>query len=458
VDPNHTGTNENGFGVSGVFNTSNFQAWSWVEYDDLLFVSVVRLQDGSRVMYTSTGSTSDDAWAYSVGGGTAVADGFGDVTNIGSHLYAFDLSLYAGTISNVGFNTGYTTNGADIWKGTGSGASLTWTRVTGDGFGDKSIAQFEAFTTFGGQMYVAGSNIVASGFKSDEESGYAGTKVFRLASGPLDDYDLDGVANNIDNCPLIPNSLQEDTGDSDGVGDACDNCSSTPNGPNGGTCICGGNSCMSDNDCDYGSCSMNQEDTNNDGVGDVCDQALCRAYLCRYENCSALKAAGREVDYNVCKPIQNQQVCIAAGCSWWNSPSAFPCMLDICLMDWDGKSGVGGGDFNLLKREYGRSCPTTHQPGDNLCQMYYNQYQTCVALDKAGSELDYYVCKGLSGTKSPADKIACENAGCTWYDSPSAFPCMLDICLMNWDVSSGVGGGDFNILKREFGRSCPYCP
>jgi len=184
VDVNDEGTNENGFGVSGSFETSNFQAWSWAEYDNLLFASVVRLKDGSRVMYTDSGSASDDAWVYSVGGDAAVADGFGEPTNIGSHLYAFDSSLYMGTISNVGFNAG-PTNGADIWKGTGPGATITWTRVTGNGFGDTSIAQFEAFTTFAGAMYVAGSNITASGFRGEEESGYTGAKIFRMGGAGL---------------------------------------------------------------------------------------------------------------------------------------------------------------------------------------------------------------------------------------------------------------------------------
>jgi hypothetical protein len=181
VDANDTGTNENGFGVSDSFQTSNFQAWSWAEYDDLLFVSVVRLQHGSRIMYTDSGSDIDGAWIYSVGGDATFSDGFGEVTNIGSHIYVFDSALYAGTISNVGFNDG-STNGADIWKGTGPGEKITWTRVTGDGFGDTSIVQFEAFTTFADTLYVAGSNITASGFKGEEEPGFAGAKIFRLVS------------------------------------------------------------------------------------------------------------------------------------------------------------------------------------------------------------------------------------------------------------------------------------
>jgi hypothetical protein len=261
VDLNDTGTNENGFGVADSFPTSNFQAWSWAEYDSLLFVAILRLKDGGRVMYTGSGADTDGAWNYSMGGDAAVPDGFGDVTNIGSVLYVFDSAVYAGTASNVGFNTGSATNGADIWKGTGPGATITWTRVTGNGFGDPSIAQFEAFTTFGGSLYVAGSNMTASALRGEESEGFTGAKVFKLVAGVTDDRDEDGALDNADNCP------------------------SSPNGPSGGTCTSGytGVACTTNGDCGTGGfCSMAQEDSDSDTVGDVCD------------NCPALANTSQE--------------------------------------------------------------------------------------------------------------------------------------------------------------------
>jgi len=85
-------------------------------------------------------------------------------------------------------------------------------------------------------------------------AGIAGV-VVNITDNP--DIDEDGIANNVDNCPLIDNANQTDT-DGDGAGDACDN----------------------DDDGDaiedsVDNCPLiantNQTDTDGDGAGDACD-------------------------------------------------------------------------------------------------------------------------------------------------------------------------------------------
>lgn len=63
------------------------------------------------------------------------------------------------------------------------------------------------------------------------------------------DFDGDGIADSVDNCPCNANPDQLDT-DGDGVGDGCDNCLYITN--------------------------PNQEDFDNDGVGDACDNCKYR--------------------------------------------------------------------------------------------------------------------------------------------------------------------------------------
>lgn len=69
-----------------------------------------------------------------------------------------------------------------------------------------------------------------------------------------DDFDGDGIPNDEDNCPLVPN------------------------GPEFGSCVAGEfGVCLADAECDTipgsndGFCSVSQEDTNGDGIGDACD-------------------------------------------------------------------------------------------------------------------------------------------------------------------------------------------
>ncbi|XP_073822844.1 cartilage oligomeric matrix protein-like [Musca autumnalis] len=95
-----------------------------------------------------------------------------------------------------------------------------------------------------------------------------------------DDADKDWVPNDNDNCPFAPNTNQIDS-DQDGVGDACDNCPFVPNSrqldaDNDGV----GNDCDDDIDNDTvlnanDNCilvsNVRQTDSDGDGIGDACD-------------------------------------------------------------------------------------------------------------------------------------------------------------------------------------------
>ena len=68
------------------------------------------------------------------------------------------------------------------------------------------------------------------------------------------DGDADGVSDDLDSCPLVPNGTQADA-DGDGLGDACDNCRLAPNGPA----------------WPAGQAALAQADADADSTGDACD-------------------------------------------------------------------------------------------------------------------------------------------------------------------------------------------
>ncbi len=92
------------------------------------------------------------------------------------------------------------------------------------------------------------------------------------------DQDDDGIPDDQDNCPTVPNANQADS-DADGVGNVCDNCPTTPNPDQADTNGDGlGNACDVDNDGipnadDNCPVTPNQDQADGDGdrVGNACD-------------------------------------------------------------------------------------------------------------------------------------------------------------------------------------------
>ncbi|MBM4310048.1 MAG: hypothetical protein FJ119_03755 [Deltaproteobacteria bacterium] len=227
VDDNIVGSNESGFGwnIGGQFFRSAFQAWSWVEYLDTLLVGVAKLEAGGMIYHTDSASEDDGAWNFSMGGAdrvkdpvTGVADtspdpaynGFGDVLNTGFFLHNYNDTIYVGTLvtnQSIQFAAN-PVEGAEIWKGSGPGDAINWTRVSGDGLGDSTVLQFQSFADYNQKMYLVASTVNSSNFRGNEPTDYTGAVVYRLAEEApecLDDDDCDPGYECIDGvCEPIP--------------------------------------------------------------------------------------------------------------------------------------------------------------------------------------------------------------------------------------------------------------
>ncbi|BFM12353.1 PHB depolymerase family esterase [Simiduia litorea] len=89
------------------------------------------------------------------------------------------------------------------------------------------------------------------------------------------DTDGDGIADEVDNCPLIANANQQDN-DADGLGNACD---STPNGEQQPTDTDNDGVADSQDNCPN-IANSNQLDSDADGVGDACDSTPNGDFQC----------------------------------------------------------------------------------------------------------------------------------------------------------------------------------
>jgi len=191
VDENDTGTNENGFGdgMSCTMFNGNFMPWSLSDFNNRLYVGINSIA-GARVVYTPNGSADDGNWFYSAGGDSGIPNGFDGAFNEGASPFR-GLNFYKNIVANV-FSTkdylwaGLTSSyipplggteeyltGAQIWK---TSDGRTWQQITDNGFGDRFIINFEAFTEFNRKLYVSGSKGANS-----VVGGLGGAKLFRLA-------------------------------------------------------------------------------------------------------------------------------------------------------------------------------------------------------------------------------------------------------------------------------------
>jgi hypothetical protein len=128
-----------------------------------------------------------------------------------------------------------------------SGNKLVYSTYLG-GSGDGHTAAIAVDGT--GGVYVTGTT--ADGdfpIINPYDSSLSGTHdAFVTKLRAFDDADSDGVADDVDNCPTIPNTNQANS-DSDSLGDACDNCIDIAN--------------------------PTQADCDSNGVGDACEIFLC---------------------------------------------------------------------------------------------------------------------------------------------------------------------------------------
>jgi hypothetical protein len=89
-------------------------------------------------------------------------------------------------------------------------------------------------------------------------------ELFVKSTAAILDTDGDGIGDNVDNCPTVPNADQADS-DHDGIGDACDLYPSDPDNDIDGDTISG----------DVDNCpttpNTSQDDADHDGIGDACD-------------------------------------------------------------------------------------------------------------------------------------------------------------------------------------------
>ena len=218
-----------------------------------------------------------------------------------------------------------------------------------------------------------------------------------IHSHPTNDYDNDGINDDVDNCPNAYNPGQEDA-DADGVGDVCDNCLAAPNGPDLGICIVGdvGNYCMSDGDCGAGGvCSMHQADSDGDGIGDACDncwEVINPDQLDSNSNCPAPSYGTDPLCGDACD-ISQVNISVEPA---WATPGDVGVKVDLCLDNSDYEAG--GVQVDVCENIDG-------EPADCLTCVGCEMTERTVLFDCFVYELVSGCCRVIILSKNPGGVI-----------------------------------------------------
>ena len=214
---------------------------------------------------------------------------------------------------------------------------------------------------------LCGFSVNAEEIASPENMADYVTRVF-LKKSP--DRDKDGIGDECDNCPDVPNPDQIDS-DGDGLGDACDNCPKVAN-PDQADCDGDGVGDVCDN-CPKVA-NPDQTDSDCDGLGDVCDKCPDTP-------------KGAKIDENGCWVLGKVQFDLDK----WNIKPAYYAMLQeiavVLKNNPETKLGVQGHTCTLWTDEY------------NVKLSNWRAESVAAYLVKHGALPEQLILKGLGLTK-----------------------------------------------------------
>jgi hypothetical protein len=330
------------------------------------------------------------------------------------------------------------TNRATLYHGSKTRAAQKWISIAGPlvgitGYlsGNSSGSDHFPFTQHGIEAaFLAEYNFSSVYHSFRDSTSYINfdycTRMIKASAATVyaiqQDFDNDGLTNDVDNCPLIANLSQTD-GDADNVGDPCDNCPAISN--------------------------SFQEDADSDAIGDVCDvcpgdtindpdnDGVCGTVdPCPYDALDDADGDGFCANVDKCPTVYNPGQEDADG-------DGIGDLCDACvndpLNDIDGDGVCGDID----------NCPTAYNPtqSDGDADGRADGCDNCPTVPNA-NQLD---------TDGDGWGNVCDNCPFTPYTDRTdtdqdGWGDLCDNCPTSWNPTQLDTDGD------GFGNACDNCP